>query len=382
MENLSHQRQLAEMEETDETTETIEDIEETRTKCYFTHYSNTPSAMKATKRDRRIPTSFKKACEIPKWAESIDREYNALVDRQTWKYVKWTADMKPIPFIWDFRIKDTVGSMAELLFKARCCLRGDKQVAYRDFDPEILYAPVVRHETIRVFIVKSSAQGLIVRGADVDNAYLYGNITNGVKIYMQQPTDSSQKLAMPGHVCQLEKSLYGLRQAGEIWGQVIHQKFTKWGFQQSNQDPRQYLYQSKGSFINLILVVDYMAYCSNDEHLIEWFEQQLKQAFKVKLLGNLKAFIGWEFSYTDNGLYLGQEKYVRRLLTEHDMQHVKAVSTPLPTGCDTTAIHYNDIHLNHLDHKRYRSLVGGLSYLAICTRPDISYAIPVLSRQL
>jgi len=104
--------------------------------------------------------------------------------------------------------------MAELLFKARCCLRGDKQVAYRDFDPEILYAPVVRHETIRVFIVKSSAQGLIVRGADVDNAYLYGNITNGVKIYMQQPTDSSQKLAMPGHVCQLEKSLstaYGKR---------------------------------------------------------------------------------------------------------------------------------------------------------------------------
>jgi len=52
MENLSHQRQLAEMGETDETTETIEDIEETRTKCYFTHYSNTPSAMKATKRDR------------------------------------------------------------------------------------------------------------------------------------------------------------------------------------------------------------------------------------------------------------------------------------------------------------------------------------------
>ena len=187
---------------------------------------------------------------------------------------------------------------------------------------------------------------------------------------------------MPGHVCQLEKSLYGLRQAGEIWGQVINQNFTKWGFQQSTQDPRLYFYQSNRSFINLILVVDDMAYCSNDEHLIEWFEQQLKKSFKVKLLCKLKAFIGWEFSYTDNRLYLGQEKYVRRLLTEHDMQHVKPVSTPLPTSCDTTEIHSNDINLNHLDHKRYRSLVGGLSYLAICTRPDISYAVSVLSRQL
>ena len=171
-------------------------------------------------------------------------------------------DMKPLPFLWDFSINYTAGSIAEIIYKARCCLRGDKQITYRDFDPKLLYAPVVRHETIIVFIVKALAQGLIVKGADVDKAY--GNINDGTIMIMEQPTDSSDILAVPGHACEIKKSLYGLKQAGEIWGQVIHQKFIQWGFQQSNQDQRLYFYQSGTIFINLIFVIDDMAYSSND----------------------------------------------------------------------------------------------------------------------
>ena len=118
--------------------------------------------MKAKSRDNRIPKSFAEACKISNWAEAIDREYNALVERGIWEYVKLTPDMQPIPYIWDFRIKDTAGSIATVIYKARCCLRGDFQIAYLDFDPTNLYAPVVRHETIRIFLIKASAEGLIV----------------------------------------------------------------------------------------------------------------------------------------------------------------------------------------------------------------------------
>ena len=62
-------------------------FEETKSKCYFTHYSQTAFAMKANKKDRRIPTSFTEACKIPEWANAIDREYEALVNRETWTYV-------------------------------------------------------------------------------------------------------------------------------------------------------------------------------------------------------------------------------------------------------------------------------------------------------
>lgn len=85
-----------------------------------------------------------------------------------------------------------VGYIVIELCKERCRLSGNKDVAYKVFDPEKLYTPVVKHETIRVFLVKSSTQCLMVEGADLDKEYLYGNITDGVKIIIQKPTDNSQ----------------------------------------------------------------------------------------------------------------------------------------------------------------------------------------------
>lgn len=78
--------------------------------------------------------------------------------------------MQPVPFTWDFRIKENPGTEVPVLFKARCCLRGDKQVAYRDFDPETLYATVLRHETIRILLTKVAAQDLLLEGVDIATA--------------------------------------------------------------------------------------------------------------------------------------------------------------------------------------------------------------------
>ena len=143
-------------------------------------------------------------------------------------------------------------------------------------------------------------------------------------------------------------------QAGEIWGTVLHSKFVEWGFKQSSQDQRLYIYKSGEQFINLIVVVDDMALSSNNPKLLEWFKNKQTQAFKVKLLGTLKLFIGWEFTYAENGLYIGQEKYVKRLLTEHNMQHVKPVNRPLPTKCNTTEANENEKPLTTIEHRRYR----------------------------
>ena len=95
--------------------------------------------------------------------------------------------MKQIPLLLDFRIKDTAGKNEDVFYKALCCLRGYLQVAYIYFDPNNVYAPVVLHVTIRIFIVKSAAQGLSVESAFVDNAYLYGKIDR--IIHMELPTN-------------------------------------------------------------------------------------------------------------------------------------------------------------------------------------------------
>lgn len=109
-----------------------------------------------------------------------------------------------------------------------------------------------------------------------------------------------------------------------------------WGFWQSNQDSRLYLFKEGGNFIKVILVVDDMAFSSNSRSLINWFKDEISTTFKVKLLGNFKLFIVWEISRSTHGLYIGRELYVQRLLANHNFGHVKSSSTPLPLKCDLT----------------------------------------------
>lgn len=49
-----------------------------------------------------------------------------------------------------------------ILSQARCCLSGNYQKVYRDVDSDQLYAPVVMHQTIRMFI-KDVAALLLLR---------------------------------------------------------------------------------------------------------------------------------------------------------------------------------------------------------------------------
>ena len=127
--------------------------------------------------------------------------------------------MNIIPIVWVFKLKPLGRSGTLVLYKARCCARGDYQLALIDFDPSRLFAPVASHEAIRILFSYAASHDLIVAGGDVDNAYLYGKIY--CEVIIEQPTDSSGTEEKPGYVCQLQKSIYGLRQAGKICGSAL-----------------------------------------------------------------------------------------------------------------------------------------------------------------
>ena len=74
-------------------------------------------------------------------------------------------------------------------------------------------------------------------------------------------------------------------------------------------------------------------------------------------------------------MFISQEGYARDVLKRFGMEDSNPMNTPMETK---TKLSKNDEGVV-IDENLYRSLVGSLRYLT-CTRPDIAYAVGVISR--
>ena len=190
-------------------------------------------------------------------------------------------------------------------------------------------------------------------------------------IYMEQPTESSCQLEFPGMVCKLLKSIYGLKQAGHIWGSLLMQSLRQWGFEASAMDPR-VLFKNVGEeFIALVVVVDDLTFASNSPRMIDAFKAKLTETFDVKLFGRMSTFLGWETSFSQQGIKISQARYTQELLDRHGMKHCNGTLTPMGKDVDLRPRLPSESPLSLQDHAKYRRMVGELLYLAVCTRPDI-----------
>lgn len=66
---------------------------------------------------------------------------------------------------------------------------------------------------------------------------------------------------------------------------LIRNVFLDYGYQVSYDDQRLYFLRRGNKFINLSLVVDDMAFCTNGREMLNQLKILLQERFKVKLLG-------------------------------------------------------------------------------------------------
>jgi hypothetical protein len=71
---------------------------------------------------------------------------------------------------------------------------------------------------------------------DVKGAYLNGKLKE--KVYMQQPDGYNNGT---GRVCLLLKTLYGLKQAGNVWNKEFNDQLKELGFKSLLSDPCTYI---------------------------------------------------------------------------------------------------------------------------------------------
>lgn len=105
----------------------------------------------------------------------------------------------------------------------------------------------------------------------------------------------------------------------------------------------------------------------------------------MKDLGELKYFLGIEFSRSRNCIIMCQRKYALELVSGIRLSGSKPASTPLEFNHKLTFVDYdkfvdgNKYDKTLEDRRKYQGLVGRLLYLTM-TRPDIAFVVQVLSQ--
>lgn len=137
-------------------------------------------------------------------------------------------NMDPVPNTWVFQLNPLGIAAKNISHKASCVVRGGQQNSGIDFHSESLYASVASQDAIRMILVIAAAELLVEGGGYVSNAYLNGDID--IPKIIEQPTDSTGIQKMPGDVCAHQKSMYGTKQAENIWGPLLVKVFLNLKF--------------------------------------------------------------------------------------------------------------------------------------------------------
>ncbi|CAI7776515.1 unnamed protein product [Closterium sp. NIES-53] len=146
-----------------------------------------------------------------KWREAMDKELKALQERNTWKVIPIEVARKKTVLTgkWVFCVKTKADGTIDK-FKAHWVVRGFDQEQGRDFTET--FAPVSRHTSLRILLAIAAMNRKKLRRIDVANDFLYAPID--AEIFVELPHGSNTG---PNQICQLEKSLYGIKQAPRLW---------------------------------------------------------------------------------------------------------------------------------------------------------------------
>ena len=176
----------------------------------------------------------------------------------------------------------------------------------------------------------------------------------------------------------LKKSLYGLKQSGRNWNNLLHSHLCADGFEQSDDDPCMYCKTLEYGRLMIVFWVDDIIVAASSEQLLNHVKTSLSSKFEMKDLCELRWFLGIEFCKHSGCISMSQKQYCQKILKKFGMENYKPRKSPCDEGPDKGP----DSSPTLDDPRLYREIVGSLIYAMTATRPDISYVVTKLSQNM
>ena len=338
-------------------------------------------AFSAVSSDLPVPTSISNISSLSnaeEWNIANQSEINSLLQNDTWILVDLPAGRQAIKCGWVWRIKLKEDNSV-LKYKSRLCAKGYSQVHGIDYFDT--FAPTGRIDTLRLFLHLCIQFQLTQHQIDIVSAFLMAPLHED--IYMTQPPGFISS-KFPDKVCKLQKSIYGLKQAPRLWNFEMNHCLTSLGFTAHLVSPCIYIKTESDSTFSLIFLwVDDIIIGSTLARM-QSIKDSVALHFQITDLGQATYFLGLQFerNTSNKHIFIHQSKLISSVISQVQLLDASPVPVPMDpysklSISDCPADAAQKLAMTQFP---YRSVIGSLLYLSLCTRPDISSAVNILSR--
>jgi hypothetical protein len=259
-------------------------------------------------------------------------------------------------------------------YKARWVACGYSQIHGQDYDET--FSPTANFKSILTLLHVAAVKDDHLYTVDIGNAFLESTLDR--PLYMAPPKDLCTYLNINDKPLLITKGLYGLKQAGKLWFDLLKDLLLTYGFIQSIYDPCIFIYTKDESQIRVAVHVDDLLITGNHSKQMDDFIIYLETKLqKVKCNRNTSHFtyLGIDIQRDKANKYmtLSQYNHIKKVLNKYLPDDIPTSSYPLdsslledpPTGPP---------------HEPIYDTMGMLRYLADRTRSDLLYPINYLSR--
>ncbi|CAM9459186.1 unnamed protein product [Scytosiphon promiscuus] len=303
------------------------------------------------------------------WSEAMGAELQGLKDSKTFTVLdKLPVGEKAVSSRSVFSSKsDNDGMIAKT--KARLVAEGFMQREGVNFFQTS--APTPSAASVKIVLAVANKLGYPVYHFDTAQALTQAE--SDCTLYMTLPGGCGD---LSGKIVRLEKALYGLRQSGLLWNELLVHKFMmRHGMEQWKTDPCVFREIWDGKVVLILVHVDDMAVAGEDDEVRE-IHAVLNEDFTTNNLGRLSLFTGCVVAQdVEMGFpTITQMAFIETLGRRFD---VSATSEfPASPGGILEARMEGESG----GPWAYREAVGSLMWLVTMARPDFANAVRAVAR--
>jgi reverse transcriptase-like protein len=311
----------------------------------------------------------------------MDKEIQMLEQARTWETVMHPPNKNIVSSKWVYRIKRKADGSIDK-YKAHLVARGFTQIYGINYYNT--YSPVAKLTSFRMILAMAVCHNWEIESFDFNGAYLNGTLSDNKEIYMKEP---------PGYETQgessvkcLHKLLYGLKQAGHQWYEVLLITLINLSFWISTADLGVfYVKINQQTLILAVHVNDCILTGSSASHISE-YKKKLNDQYALTNLGPVHWLLGIKIKHNRSActILLSQSQYIDSIISCFSLTNAKAFGLLMIPGamyskanCPSDAT-----EADKMAKVPYCEAIGSLMYASVATHPDISHAVSTLSQFL